>query len=488
MSGLIGFETARRALTAHRQAMDVIAHNVANANTEGFSRQRVNLKASPPLFMTTGASYLETGQIGTGVDMQNVTRIRDKFLDYQFRDQNASAGRWQMRESVLAQVEEVFNEPSDSSLQMLLDGLWSGWQTLAANPESMAARESLVQKATALVEALRQYDKNLSDMQRNLDNAVGTKVKEINLLGEEIVSLNERIAYSTGVGLEANDLKDQRDLLLDRLSRLVGITVLDGPNDTVRVLLNGVTLIDGTRLNRLTTDIDPSNSGFLKIQWEDFSSAVEIKDGEIGACLELRDVTIQGYRDKLKQLAYNLAKETNDRHQNGFGLDASTGLNFFYVDPSFSLPSYPPEKAREAESYRSYNLQSLAVSQDVLADVRRIAAASQPSPGDGSNALNVADLKRTPLSNLKSFTPDDFYRSLISSLGVESREAKQMHQGQQMVVDRIANQREAVSGVNLDEEMMDLIRFQHAFNAAARLVTVMDENLSMVINRMGAGR
>ncbi len=410
------------------------------------------------------------------MEVQNVTRIRDQFLDFQYRDQNTALGRWDTKEKILAQIEEIFNEPSDSSLQSLMDQLWSSWQVVASNPESMAARESLNQRALALVEAFKQGDKSLSDLQWNLDSAVKIKVKEINLLGEQIVSLNERIAYSTGVGLEANDLEDQRDLLIDQLSKITGITVLEGDNRSVRILISGITLIDGSRLNRLETEVDPLNQGFLKIGWEEFGSPPDIQGGELGAYLELRDTTLNKYRDQLKTLAWNIATETNNLHRTGYDLNGvavagNAWEDYFTVDPVLA----------------NFDIQTLDVNNSIIQDPRRIAVATQSGhPGDGSNALNIAGVKRTVLAGLGNFTPDDYYRSLIGTLGVESREAKQLKESQDLVVQKISNQRQSISGVNLDEEMMDLVRFQHAFNAAARLVTMLDENMSTIINRMGA--
>lgn len=468
----LGFEIAKRAMIAHRQAMDVSGHNIANAKTPGFSRQRVNLRTTTPIPDGTGRDSAGLGQFGTGMEIAGITRLRDLFLDKQYRDQASGLGNWSTRDQVFGEVQQIFAEPSDTSLRTVLDQFWQSWQSLANNPENLAARETVKQRALAWINALQAADRQLGDMRANLDASVAAKVNEVNTLATQIASANERIAYALGAGQQPNDLMDQRDLLIDRLSRITDVTVLDGMSGTVRVLVGGMALVDGVKSYALATEPDPANGNLLRVRWEGAGAPLEIGGGELRAYLDLRDVTLPGYRAQVKDLAWAVAAEINAVHATGYDLNGNP------AGPFFTLPA----------SKADFQVSNLAVDANVLADSRRIATASQAaSPGDGSKALAIAQLRQKLMADLGNIAPDDFYRAMIGNLGTEADAAQRMTQSQQTLVDQIDNQRQSVSGVNLDEEMMDLMRYQHAFQAAARMVNVMDEMISTVVNRLGLG-
>ncbi len=470
----LGFEIAKRALLAHRQAMDVAGHNVANANTPGYSRQRANLRTTPPFPEAVGLNYAGIGQIGTGVEVAQITRVRDSFLDRQYWSQSGALGRWQTRDQVLGEIEYLVNEPSDYSLRALMDQWWESWQGLANNPESQAAREAVKQRALALVEAFQFADRQLNEMRMNLNSSIENKAKEINGLAAQIAALNERIAYVTGVGQAPNDLLDQREQLVDRLSRIVDLVTVDAPNGMIRVLVDGVALVDGVRANRLLVEADPANGKLWRLRWEGFSTIAQITSGELGAYFELRDAVVPYYKQQLTDLIRAIATETNNIHRRGADLNgasvAGTAWEDFFVNPD---PA-------------AFDVQTLAVNPAIVADVRRIAAAAQQDhPGDGSNALAISNIRYTHLTDLDGFNTDDFYRSMVGVLGAQAQEAQRMAESQKLLVDQLDHQRQSVSGVNIDEEMMEIIKSQHAFNAAARLVNVMDEMLDTIINRLG---
>lgn len=471
----IGFEIAKRALLAHRQAMDTASHNIANANTPGYSRQRVNLVTTSPHPSSVGINFSGVGQVGTGVAVDTITRLRDSFLDRQYWNQHVSLGEWENKEKVFTEIEELINEPSDISIHAAMGDLWVSWQTLANNPESMAARESVKQRALNLVETFKATDQKLREIQDNLNTSLEAKVKELNTLADDIASLNEQIAYITGTGLQANDLEDQRDLLLDRLSRITGFSVVNGENGIVRVVAGGVALVDGIKANHLLVERDAGNNNYWRLRWDGFASNANLNGGEIGAYLELRDNAILGYRDEIRQLAWSMATETNALHAAGYDLNGAAVAGqpweqFFTVDPVFS----------------NFSLDTFAVNPQIGADVRHIAAASQAgSPGDGSGAAAIASLKQASMGSLGDVRPDDYFRAVIARLGAESQQAQRRSGTYQVLVEKVDNQRQSVSGVNLDEEMVEMMRSQQAFEAAARIVTTMDEMMDTIINRLG---
>lgn len=473
----LGLEIAKRALLAHQQAMDTAGHNIANARTPGFSRQRVNLRTTMPSTEVLGR--VGRTPVGTGVEVADITRMRDAFLDEQYRGQAKGLGEWDVRDRVFNEVEQIFNEPSDTSLRTVMDQFWVAWQTLANGPENLAARETVLQRSNALVETFRHLDRQLGDLQANLNKDIEAKVSEINVLAGEIAAVNARVAPFAGAGTPPNDLLDQRDLLIDKLARLVDTQTVEGQNGMVRVLVNGVAIVDGVNAYRLAAVPDPANGGFFQLQWEGFGAAVRITGGEMAAYFDLRDNVLAQYRSQLKDLAWTAATQVNALHGAGFDLNGMAVSGTAWQD-FFTLP---PLKS-------NFLLQSFAVNPQVAADVRRIAAAAQAaSPGDGRQALAIADLKFQQMVDLNGFTLDDFYRGVIGTLGTQADEAKRMQESQKALVDRIDNQRQAVSGVNLDEEMLQMIQFQHAFQAASRMVNLIDDALNTIINRMGlAGR
>lgn len=471
----LGFDIARRALSAHRLAMDTAGHNIANANTKGYSRQRVNLAATLPYPGALGRNAVSPGQLGTGVEVTEISRQRDIFLDNQFRSQNTQLGRWNTREQILTEVEQIFQEPSDQGLRASMDRFWQAWQTLANNPESVAAREAVKQRGVTLVETFRYIDKRLHDFQWNLDTSVRQLTNRINDLAMRIAGVNNQIRTVAATGMEPNDLADERDRLLDELSGLVNIQVTNMPDRTVRVLIGGVALVDGERTAALDTYPDALNNGFAALRWEGQAGIpVQVTGGELKAYLEVRDGSLAGYREQVRSLAWALASAVNARHAAGYDLNGAAGGAFFSnVGP-----------------LATFDIQQLDVDPAIAADGRLIAAASTPgAPGDGDNALAVAGLKFTALGAPVNATADDYYRQTIAALGIESQQAQHMAQTQQALVQQVDNQRQSVAGVNLDEEMMSLIQSQHAFEAASRLVTIMDEMMDTIINRMGiAGR
>lgn len=545
----LGLEIAKRAMIAHRQAMDVSGHNIANAKTPGFSRQRVNLRTTTPIPSATGRDSAGLGQFGTGMEVANITRLRDLFLDKQYRDQATGLGSWATKEQVFGEIEQIFAEPSDTSIRTMIEQFWQSWQALANNPESLATRESVKQRALALVETLQSADRQLYELRQNLNASVQTKVSEINSLASQIAGVNERIAYALGAGQQPNDLMDERDLLLDKLSRLTNITVLDGMSGMARVLVGGQALVDGVNSHSLAVEADAANAGLWRVRWAGSAAAADVTDGELGAYLQLRDQILPSYQTQLNDLAWGLTTEVNAVHATGFDYNGAAAGDFFTVAPAtaftgeatttadnttytianaakrlwdntapvtvyvngvavdpgvtpytvsrldgtitFAAPLAPGDVVTVSGSYldqANFHISALAVAPAVAADSRTIATASQTgSPGDGSKALAVAQLRQRLMRDLGNVSPEDFYRALIGNLATESDAARRMSLTQQNLVDKIDNQRQSTAGVNLDEEMMDLMRYQHAFQAAARMVNVMDEMISTVVNRLGLG-
>lgn len=474
----LGLEIARRALAAHQQALDVTSHNVANANTPGYSRQLARLTATPPWPGVAAPTAGLPAQLGTGVEVAEVHRARDAFLDRQIRFEHRQAGRWEVRRDALEQVELLFDEPSDRGLQAALNGLWAAFQDLADRPADLAVRETVLEQAETVAAAFRRLAAGLAELQANIDRVLRLDVGEVNGLAREIASLNEQVRQLTVAGDSPNDLLDKQDLALTRLSRYADIRwERDTATGMLTVWLGTDLLVEAGQARQIAV-VDSPPAGFALLRWSDTGTDVTVNAGRLNGLLEMRDTDVPDTLQRLDGLAAGFVQAMNGVHKQGYNLDGATDQPLFSGDSAANVQLDPT----------------------IVGHPERLAAAKQGTavPGDGSNALELANLFETKLFdqdfNLASpdnelFTVGEAYRALIGELGVRSREARTELERSEAVIRHLDRRQQETAGVSLDEEMTNLLLFQHGYNAAARVVTAIDEMLDTVIRRMGlAGR
>lgn len=460
----VGLDIAVTALRAQQLAVDVASHNIANANTAGFSRQEVGMTAVVAVAGSTMTRDLRNDSTGLGVDAGTVRRLRDEFIDAQFRTVIQSQSGFEAEARALEQTEVIINEPSESGVGALFASFWNAWRDLSNGPESSAARANLVAESGTLVAALRDTYDQLRRLQRGLDTQLPALVSTLNSLASEVADLNREIMKTSNAGQNSADLLDRRDRSVEEISRLVDVTVTVAASGAVNVSLGGRDLVAGARANALTVQAEPSNLGYKSVRWQSDGTAVSIAAGEISGLLRARDGSVATSNTDLNTLVAEVITRVNAVHAAGFGLDNSTGLAFF----------------------TGTNASDIAVNPIVAGDLTKVAAASGLNlAGDASNALAMADLQRTLTMNAGSSTFEDFYGTAVANLGVRVREVGNAAQTQAFLRDHLITLRDAVSGVSLDEEMTNLIKFQRAFEAAAQLISVVDSMLNTLINRMG---
>ena len=444
LSTFFGLEIARRALAAQQAATDVTGHNIANADTPGYTRQRADLAASDPYTVPSLGTPVTAGQLGTGVTVQEVERVRDNFLDGQLRTEMSGLGRYQAQNDALSEVETIFNEPSDTGLNNMLNTFFNDWQELSKNAESIPIRTSLVQDAVTLTDQFNHLYTQLETVKGNLNDLQQIDVGDINSKAQQIADLNVQIQNLITAGEQPNDLLDRRDALLDDLSKLADLTVKDSGGGAIQVSVGSTLLVDGTTANTIS-DVTGINSGALK----GISDALTM---------------VSNYEAKLNSLAANIISSVNGAHQAGYDLNGNQGGDFF----------------------TGTGASDIAVNADIVSDVSKVAAAGAAgAPGDGTNAQKIADLQNATIDGLSQATFNSYYQSLISGLGVDAQQSQQMVTNQQALVDQLNNRKQSISGVSLDEETTNLMQYQHGYEAAARLVTVLDDMLDTLINRMG---
>lgn len=456
----VGLEIGKRALLAQQLSLNLTGHNIANVNTPGFSRQNSIMETNQPM-------VLPFGSLGTGVDVSDIRRIRSVFLDQQFRSESHRLGKWRFLSQTWNQVESIYNEPEDTGLSALLDDFWNSWQDLANNPESESARVAVREQASLLINSFHHLSTQLRDLRDSLDTDINTMVQQINNIASQIAGLNQSIASAELTGNTANDLRDRRDYLVDQLSQWVNVGVLEQSNGSYTVLLGGMALVDGTSHLQIATETQSSGSSVTtRVFFQGTGIEIEHSGGEFEGILEARDEIAVERQAELDLLARELVSTVNEIHRAGYGLGGETGIDFFDPDTTGAA---------------DIQLNTL-----ILQDVNCIAAGLNGEIGDNSNALAMAALRDKLVLRDGQATFNEYYASVVGKIGIKSQEAQNLEQNQMALIFQIENARQSTSGVSLDEEMANMIRYQHAFEAAARVVTAMDSALDTIINRMVA--
>lgn len=461
MYGLFnGLEIGKRALLSSQLAMTTLGHNMANVNTPGYSRQRVNVTSAMPV-------DTPWGNAGSGVEIKNIEQIRDLFLTGQYRNENASQGRWEFSEKSISQIEGYFNEPQDNSLGDSLDNFWQAWQELANRPEDNASRVSLLEEAKSLINNFHQMDKQLKDLRQNTDNEIKNLVHQLNQYGAQIANLNAQISYQELGSDKANDLRDQRDLLVDELSKYVDVKVVEREKGQTAVLIGAMAFVDGADFLSIGTKVESGdNTTTTKVVWADTDVEIKFSNGQMAAMFQTRDEIIPKYQRAIDELARGIVENVNAVHQTGYGLDEIDGRDFF--DAQYTDAAH------------------MSIDIEIINSVDHIAASISGGPGDGSNALAVAKaLSQDRVMSSDSTTIREYYGGIVGRLGIESMESTNYKSNYALLVQQIENQRQSVQGVSLDEEMTNLVKFQNAYEAAARVITAMDQALDTLINGTG---
>ncbi|UCC43449.1 MAG: flagellar hook-associated protein FlgK [Candidatus Zixiibacteriota bacterium] len=462
MPGLFqGLEIGKRALLSHQVTLQTIGHNIANVNTPGFTRQRVLITATRPEELTYGS-------VGTGITVDDVRHVRDVFLRSQFREANKALGEWSYKERTMTQIESILNEPQTDSMNDLLNDFWNAWSALSTAEEATSAssRNAIVAEASKLINGLHQLHTQLTSLRDSIDDDLNAMTSEINELTTEIANINQQVVSAELGGNRANDLRDERDRLIDRLSTLIDVRTKEKSDGSETVSMGAMALVDGSSSFDIGTVTQKKFGVSTEILvWQGTSIELTNLSGELAGLTQSRDEIIPGYLDKLNELARSIVEEVNAIHRQGYG-DGKivNGVDFF--DPNYT------------------DAATIRLNQEILTDINKIAA-SASIDGDNLIALQLSGLRNVSVMANGSSTIDDFYHSIIGNVGIETSEASSFTGNYELLVHQTENSRLSIEGVSLDEEMANLVKFQHAYDAAARVITTMDEALDTVILGMG---
>ncbi len=621
-STFAGIELGKRSLTAHSQGLQTVGHNLSNASTEGYSRQRVEMGTMEPLYAPALNREEVPGQIGQGALATRIERVRDELLESRIDSQAGLEGYWDTRDKYVLMLEQVHNEPSDSSVRGLMDKFWDAWQELSLRPQESAAREAVLSRGEALAEGIRDRYRRLSDFRSMVDGDVRGTLAQVNEFTRQIAELNGEIAKSRALGDAPNDLLDRRDLLVEKLGRLVPISTDRRDADEFMVHVDGLVLVQG-KVARAFEMAGSDADGFASPAWADTKLPASIPGGVLGALLELRDGDARSELQGLDTMTLTFADLVNETHRRGYGANGKTGLDFFEEWPfvnnvagnydrngdgaydssyiyritggnalqaqeqiglagvmrlssasgTVEVPYNPTDTVADVVSRINHagaevtarltmdgTLQLRATpaaeganpdfvirhvedsgqflggyagilrgsgsagaydwgAPDAVLSLRgggldyAVAPLTHPSgwlevapalrsdpgsvaaglgengrpaaPGDGSAARAIAALRTQPVmvGSLRTF--DDHFAEALARVGLSGERAQAAAETQSRIGKELRDLRASLSGVNMDEELANMIKFQHGYAAAAKFVSTMNEMLDTIINRMG---
>ena len=613
-------EIGKRSLMAHSTQINTAGHNITNADTEGYSRQRVQIKTFDPLYRPDLTREERPGQVGQGSSVESINRLRDELLDQRIVAQSNQETYWTTREKYYTMIEQVYNEPDEISVRTNMDKYWQSWQELSVYPESQAARQAVVTRGETLAESIQQRYKALSGIGDLINGDIDATVKQINTITKQIADINGEIVKVKAMGDNPNDLLDRRDLLVEKLSGLANITTDIRDDDEFMVHLEGNILVQGHVARNFEVEPMTDNNGYSRVIWSDTKNTVQVSGGTLGALIELRDVDIREQVQSLNTVTMNFADLVNDVHRAGIGMNNVTGLDFFVQHPfvtsvngnydrdgdgvddhsylfrftgsnslnpqeklglegemklsgksgTITVPYHATDTIEEvvarindsdgevkayldrnnrlvlkattakemenpdfvirhvedngmfltgyagilngsgaenaydfAQADASNALRGefsvspvlnpagyVEVNPDIKGDVLSVAAAypnnqGKSMIGDARAAVEIASIRNTDVMIGKDRTFDDYFANSVTNVGLKGEQAEMNMLSQNAIMDDLRNLRDSISGVNIDEELAEIIKFQHGYNAAAKFVSVIDQMLDTVINRLG---
>ncbi len=492
---------ATSGLFASQRSLDITSNNISNASTVGYSRQKVLQRASLPI---GGDSR---GIVGTGVETYDVVQIRSKYMDNKYWGQAKTYSEWKTKSESMEEIEAIFNEPSGTGIRKVMDELFASMEELVKKPGDNTNRVNFIEKAVTLTTTINKFGNEIVNTIRDTNFEIKSKVEEINSIAEEITSLNEQIFNLELDGNKANGLRDQRATMVDKLSNITNITVSEVTGeDNIKkfdIKIGGITLVNHYNCNKLTVDNEVksglSEFGVGKIavvKWAGSDGSpldeAKIESGELKGLIDIRDGNGENYSyrglpfylNELNRFAKDFAREFNLQHEQGTDLNGDQGLNFFDE----------PTEPDTIDTWKNISCLNLKVNKEIQDDPSKVAASDGISLGESNNEnakklaafRNNKDVFYNGAGTAKiSGTPDDFLKSILSVLSVDANQAERLMTNNEAIVSQTSNKRMSESGVSMDEEMAEMVKFQQSYNASARMITTLDSIMDTMINRFG---
>jgi flagellar hook-associated protein 1 FlgK len=436
------------ALLASKNALNTTSNNIANASTPGYTRQSVILSSLP-----SGLTSI-TGTSGNGVMVSNITRMYDSFTTLQLRNEKSAASYWNSYSNYAGSIENIFNETSETGIGPAITSFFNAWQQVAQDPGNSVQRSSLINAGQYLASRINGAYNSLADQQTQIYKNSQDLVTQVNNISQQIYNLNEKIVSAPG----ALDLQDQRDALIEELNQITRVSTLEDGSGRYNVYAGGAVLVDASGSYDMSLALDVNNNMQFSVGTNNINN--QMTGGELKANLDARDTAIAGYITQLNTFATAFSNAINAQQAAGFDLGGIAGTNFFTAPTAL------------------YSSRDMRVA---ITDPNDIAASGTLTgvPGDNTNALAMADLANSVI--IAGSTPIDYYSSIVAAAGADAQSANTYVKFQTSLVNQLETQRQSTSGVNLDEEAVNLVQYQKSFEAAAKLITTGNDLLATII-------
>jgi flagellar hook-associated protein 1 FlgK len=532
MGSISSLSRAVSALMTSQSALNTTAHNITNVDTKGYTRQQVIMSDSR--YSTVGASRNSGMQIGLGTDVQVIRQVRDRFLDSAFREENSRLGFYQSKSNAIEEVENILGEIEGESFSKILNNLWESMSELAKSPEGLETRGTFIQNATIFVEKSNLIMGQLQDYQKNLNTKVMNNVKRINEIGQEIRNLNEVIAEKEVHGAKANDYRDQRNLLVDELSEMVDVSYREDIHNNMIVSIENVPFVTVGHVNTLDLTYAENKSLLVDPYWPHLSdlvsdppqyqklynidipttTAANNDKGSLKGLILTRGTRTANYTDlddpttykkyiepseimtvqaQFDNLIHGVVTMINDTLAPVGGTTGPYGLNGEQGHEIFSRQYIDDRNVTEDDTneYTLYSAGNLKMNEEVVLDYNKIGLSREIGvDGDSSVVEEMLEKWQTPFSNIDpSLNGElnfvDYYNSFVSGVGTMGSGTNNQVANQQLLTGQIDNQRNQMTGVSSDEELSNMMKYQHAYNAASRVVSVVDDMIERVVNQTG---
>ncbi len=443
------FDISRRSMETYQRSMDVASNNIANAGNPDYRRQRA-------IISTEQTQQFAGITWGTGVKLDDIERIRSSLTETQITSNNQKYAFNERSSVLLGQVEDVFSEPSDLGISNLIGKFFSSWSELSANPTSSALRSNVVYSAQNLSTKVEDINESFQIIKTSIYNEFNDKVREVNNTLSKIQSINRQVSEAKAIGYNANDLMDKRDLLVDDLSKLVNISVSYQSDETVSISIGGVFAVDKGSYTEFETSTTVAGISMASVNG---GKEVSLTGGEISALTDVFSNKIPDYQAKLDVVITQLMTSINDIHSSGYNIDdpPATGFNFF----------------------ESYENGKLKISDSILNDYNKIAVSSDGTSGNGDIAIQLFEIGDEDVLNGSRLI--DVYSTLISIVGSQKQNVDQLAEAGSLVLQQLNNQKDSYSAVSVDEEMLNVITAQKAYEASAKLIRMADEMLDTLM-------
>jgi len=469
------FDIARKGLRAGLEGLNVAGNNIANVNTEGYSQQRIEFKPSPSIKHPTGI-------FGTGVVAAGVFRARDRVVDSQFRRENLSLKENEIKENYLRQIETIFGEPVEQGgIRQVLNRFFNSFHELANAPEDGTVRTLVRENAKVLVTVMHRIDEQLTDLNKDLYMDLSDDINKLNQIGEKIATLNKQIVSIENIGKKANDLRDERDRALDELSEIGDLYYKEESSGSMNVSIAGRTLVsDGLQVAKFKIEEYLEGDDIkARILDETTEKEISLRNGELKGIMDIRNNIIPEYRSLVDILVSKLIEQVNVVHKNGVGLEGSEGGGVPHDNDFFTGTD---AGTIDIADVIKQNLNYIAAAERKQSVDAQGNITITGNPGDNKIALQIANIKSLLVFESNTISFDANLASIISKLGVETRTAADKVVAQNQILKEFTNLRDAVSGVSIDEELTNIIRYQRAYQASARVISSVDEMFQTLIN------